>query len=180
VKSAMMQPAVIRRTWRVLLVFLAACLLCACSARWAYRQGQAAGKKGDWDLAVARMTKAVDRNPDSVRYRLALDNARSQAARQHFKKGQQHLAAEDLDRALEEFEIAARFDPSYVLASEKVRETETRIARREEERKQREELAQRKEAAAAARYPLPVLSPRDRAPIHLKFQDASLRTVSLA
>jgi general secretion pathway protein D len=166
-----------RQVVRAILLILTALLLAGCAARWAYRQGQTAGKKGDWDLAVARLTKAVDRSPTSVKYRLALDQARAQASRQHFEKGKKHLGVEELERALEEFEIAARFDPSNHLAAEQARMTQERIAQRDEERQQRDEFAQRREVAQAARFPTPVLSPRSQAPIHLKFQEASLRKV---
>ncbi|MBN2371128.1 MAG: hypothetical protein JXO72_11650 [Vicinamibacteria bacterium] len=159
------------------LVVFAALSVSGCAARWAYRQAQTAGKKGDWDLAVARLTRAVDRSPDSVKYRLALDHARYRASRQHFEQGKKHAAVEDLERALEEFEIAARFDPSNHLAAEQVRMTQKSIAQRDEERRQRDEFAQRRAAAQAARFPTPALSPRSQAPVHLKFDEASLRKV---
>ena len=37
----------------VLLAFAGA----GCAARWAYRQGQGAAEKGEWDLAVAKLTR---------------------------------------------------------------------------------------------------------------------------
>ena len=50
----------------IVAVVLAALLLPACGAKWAYRQGKAEVKKGNWDLAVARLTKALEQDPDNI------------------------------------------------------------------------------------------------------------------
>ena len=56
--------------------------------RSAYRQGQKEAKKGNWDLAVARLTKALQKTRQH-RYKIALENARVQASRFHYDGGAQ-------------------------------------------------------------------------------------------
>ena len=73
-----------------------------CAAHWAYRQGQEAGDKRDWDLAVARYTRALEKDPKNIGYKIALENARIQASRYHYDEAKKHLAANDFDKAAEE------------------------------------------------------------------------------
>ena len=44
-------------------VLAAALLSEGCAAKWAYRQGKHEAEKGNWDLAVARLTKALRKDP---------------------------------------------------------------------------------------------------------------------
>ena len=83
-----------------------------CAAHWAHRQGQEATDKGDWDLAVARYTRALDKDPKNIRYKIALENARVQASRFHYDEAKKHLAANDLEKAAEELQIASNYDPA--------------------------------------------------------------------
>lgn len=162
---------------RGLAVLLALALLatgCA-GGRRAFKQGVKEGKKGDWDLAVARLTKAMDAEPDNLEYRIALDHARAQASRAHSDKAQEHLAAADLEKAREELEIAVNFDPANRQAVDYRASVERRIQKREDERLKREQLAQG--PMRPARLPSPVLSPRSTAPITLKFNDTSLQKI---
>ena len=70
-------------------------------------------KKGNWDLAVARLTKAARaRTPTTSSYKIALENARIQASRFHYDEARKHLAADELDKAAEELQIATNYDPS--------------------------------------------------------------------
>jgi len=159
-----------------------AVLLCAfvgagCAAKWAYRKGQQAAEVGEWDLAVARYTKAVEEDADNIGYRIALENARIQASRYHYDKAKQHIAANDLESAAEELEIATNYDPANRSAAEDLVIVLERIRRREEEKQERERYDEMKARAESARVPVPVLSPRSPVPITLKFQDASLQKI---
>ena len=62
------------RSW-VAGVMLALALLAAtgCAAKTAYRQGHSEAKKGNWDLAVARFTRALQEDSDNVGYKIALE-----------------------------------------------------------------------------------------------------------
>jgi len=149
-----------------------------CAARWAYRQGQSAGEQGEWDLAVARYTRALEKDPNNIGYKIALENARIQASRFHYDEAKKHLAANDFPRAVEELEIASKYDPSNRSASDDLALVRDRIRKQDEESQERALFEQTKaRAQAAARVPLPVLSPRSPVPITMKFEDASLQKI---
>jgi general secretion pathway protein D len=167
-----------RRSSPAAVLLLAAALLgSGCSAHWAYRQGVAEGRKGNWDLAVARLTAAQQRDPDNVRYKIALENARVKASLDHYAKAKKHLAAEELDQAADELDIASKYDPQNKSASDDLRIVRARIQRREDEKRERENFEALKTRAQAVRVPTPVLSPRSPAPITLKFNDTSLEKI---
>ncbi len=164
------------RTRRLAALLALALLAAACAGgRRAYKQGVKEGKRGNWDMAVARITKAADAEPDNLEYRIALDHARAQASRAHSEKAKELLSEDDLEKAKEELEIAVRFDPANRQAIDHLASVERRIRKREEERQKREGLAQPR--TRPARLPTPVLSPRSTAPITLKFNDTSLQKI---
>ena len=156
---------------------LVALLATGCAAHRAYRQGNAEARKGNWDGAVARLTKAVAHSPDNVRYRIALDDARAMAARQHAETGRKLLASGDLDHGLEEFEIAAKFDSVNTGIAAALEDARARIRRREDEKRKAADRETARVRTRAGRFPLPELSPRSQKPIALKFNDASLKYV---
>jgi len=161
-----------------LALLLAAGLLgTGCAAGNAYRQGQKEARHGNWDLAVARLTRALEKSPGNIKFKIGLENARIQAGRFHHKEARKHLAADELERAAEELEIASRYDPANESAAGDLRVVRERIRKREEEKEQRAQLESMKSRAQAARVPLPVLSPRSAVPITLRFTETSLEKV---
>lgn len=142
-----------------------------------YRQGVKAGKKGEWDLAVAKFTKATEKDPDDIPLRIALENARVEASRVHYKEAQKHLAADELEKAAAELEIAARYDPANLSAVEDLRLTREKVQRRQEEKRRLSEFDSLRTRAQATRVPAPVLSPRSPVPITIKYDDTSLEKV---
>jgi general secretion pathway protein D len=149
----------------------------ACGASRAYRQGQKFAKQGNWDLAVARLTVALQKSPDNIGYKIALENARIQASRFHYAEARRHLAADQLERAAEELEIATKYDPGNKSAADDLALVRDKIRGREEERRRLAEFEAMKTRAQAAPVPLPVLSPRSQAPITLKFSDTSVQKI---
>jgi general secretion pathway protein D len=167
-----------RRRRRLVAVVVLALAGPGCAAHWAYRQGQEASDKGDWDLAVARYTRALEKDPRNIRYKIALENARIQASRYHYDEAKKHLAASDLEKAAEELEIASNYDPANRSAADDLLLVRERIRKRDEEQRERAEFDQMKaRAQAAARVPVPVLSPRSPVPITMRFEDASLQKI---
>jgi general secretion pathway protein D len=149
-----------------------------CAARWAYRQAEDAAAHGEWDLAVARYTKALEKDAKNIGYKIALENARIQASRVHYDKAREHLAASDFEKAAEELEIATKYDPANRSAADDLTLVRERIRKREEEERERAAFEQTKaRAQAAARVPLPVLSPRSPVPITMRFEDGSLQKI---
>ncbi|HLA78206.1 MAG TPA: secretin N-terminal domain-containing protein [Vicinamibacteria bacterium] len=165
---------------RALLLFLALALTPGCAARWAYRQGLGEAKKGNWDLAVARLTKALQKDTDNIGYKIALENARSQASRQHQLEGRKHLTADDLEKAEEELGIAVNYDPANRGAVDELAVVRDKIKKRDEEKERLAELEVGKLRAKGAQYPVPVLSPRNPAAIAMSFPDQSLEKVFIA
>lgn len=164
------------RTRRLAALLALALLATACaSGRRTYRQGVRESKRGNWDLAVARITRAVEAEPDNLEYRLALDNARAEASRAHTDKALEALTEDDLDKARDELEIAVKFDAANRRALDQLASVGHRLRRREAERQKREELAEPR--TRPVRLPTPVLSPRSTAPITLKFNDTSLQKI---
>jgi general secretion pathway protein D len=165
-----MQRVVIR-----LAVILALALSgAACAAKLAYHQGQDEAKKGNWDLAVARLTRAVQKDPDNIGYRITLENARIQASRMHFDLARKHLQAQDLEKAAEELDIASKYDASNKSASDELALVRARIRNREAALNEMTDF-EGKRQRAAARSAVPVLSPRSLAPIALNYRDQSLQ-----
>jgi general secretion pathway protein D len=148
-----------------------------CASGNAYRRGQNAAKKGDWDAAVAGLTKASDLQPRNIAYKIALENARIRASRYHYEEAKKHIAAHDFDKAADELQIASNFDPSNKSASDDLEITKEKIRKREEERARLAQYDAMKGRAAAVRVPVPVLSPRSPVPITIKFADQSLQKI---
>ncbi|HXB54741.1 MAG TPA: cohesin domain-containing protein [Vicinamibacteria bacterium] len=148
-----------------------------CAARSAYRQGQKEAKKGNWDLAVARLTAALQKDPENIDYKIALENARVEASRFHHAEARKHLAADELEKAADELEIATRYDPGDRSASDDLIRTRDKIRAREEEKKRLSEFEAMKSRAQAARVPVPVLSPRSPVPVAIKFTETSLEKI---
>jgi general secretion pathway protein D len=148
-----------------------------CAAGNAYRQGRKEAEKGNYDLAVARLTKALELSPGNIKYKIALERARVEASQFHHKEARKHLAADELDRAAEELTIASNYDPGNQSAADDLKLVRERLRRRDEERRERAELEGLKERAQATRVPLPVLSPRSTVPITLRFAETTLDKV---
>ena len=160
---------------RLLAVFLLLGLGPGCAS--AYRQGRTEAEKGNWDVAVARFTKALAGDPSNIRYKLALENARVGASHFHYAEAKKHLAANDLEAAAEALEIAVKYDPANRSASDDLQIVRNRIRKRDDERAHRAEFETMKARAQAVRVPLPVLSPRSPVPVVIKYTDASLEKI---
>jgi general secretion pathway protein D len=165
------------RRGAVVLLLLASLASSGCAAKWAYRSGQSEARKGNWDLAVARLTKALQKDPDNIGYKIALENARIQASRYHQDQGRRALAASDLDKAAEELKIATDYDPSNKAAADELAGVRDRLAKRDAEKTRLTDFESMKARVQAARLGVPVLSPRSTAPIRLHFPDTPLQKV---
>ncbi len=137
----------------------------ACASSSAYRSGQSFSEKGDWDLAVARFTKALNASPKNLKYKIALENAKIQASRYHTEKARKQLQAGNLEKAKEEYGIAVAYDESNRAAAEDMAMVQARIEKLAAEKRQAKDLAARRPADAT--LPVPLLSPRSPVPIKL-------------
>ena len=154
-----------------------ALLVSGCAASKAYRSGMKESKAGNWDMAVARLTLANQKDPDNLGYKIALENARVEASRFHFAEAKKALAAQDLDKAADELDIAVKYDGGNKSAADDLAIVRNRIRKRDDEKQRLADFEGLKSRSQQHRLPLPVLSPRSPVPITLKFNQTSLQTI---
>src|SRR6266550_7643216 len=97
-------------------------LIAGCASYNAYEKGRSAERVKNWDEAVIQYEKALEIDPDNVRYQINLQHSRLEASRNHFEKGKTLRAAavsakgEDQLRlsqlAASELELAVKLDPT--------------------------------------------------------------------
>ena len=61
--------------------------LFSCASYNAYEKAKTAEKLKNWDDAVIEYQKALEVDPDNLRYRVYLQRAKREASRVHFEKG---------------------------------------------------------------------------------------------
>jgi general secretion pathway protein D len=93
------------------------------SAESAYRAGDRAEKKNDYDVAYEAFKQAYDKKPNDPKYIAAYLRMRFYASAQHVRTGEQLRDAGKLDEALTAFRLAAQIDPSNFEAMGQVRRT---------------------------------------------------------
>jgi len=136
-----------------------------CGGSMAHRAGQKNSERGEWDLAVARFTRALLASPRNIKYKIALENAKIQASRVHTERARKHLQTGNLEKAMEEYGIAAGYDPSNKAATDDMAALKARLEKMAADRREAKELSARRPADVA--LPVPLLSPRSPVPIKL-------------
>jgi general secretion pathway protein D len=166
-----------RRHAKVAALVLAVALLSGCAAGRAFRRGEDRARVGDWDAAVTYYRQAVQADPDTAEYRIALERAMLNASREHFDTARALEAKDQLDAALLEYRRTVEFDPGNRQAAEKVVQLERIIRDRiEASRPKPPIVALREQAQRASAEPL--LNPASRVPFNARFgPGASLRDV---
>ena len=79
--------------------------------------GHGVEQKKDWDEAVIEYEKALDVDPNNLKFRMALQHAKLEASRVHFEKGKALLPRARRDRPLTqlaatELELIVKLDPT--------------------------------------------------------------------
>ncbi|MFI5007269.1 MAG: secretin N-terminal domain-containing protein, partial [Solirubrobacterales bacterium] len=98
-------------------------LLCAplfaCATSSAFRAGEQAERRQDYDRAVVEYSKAVHEHPDDLTYRRGLERARLRASNEHTNTARRLTARGLYKEALDEYRLALDLTPgSPVLESE--------------------------------------------------------------
>jgi general secretion pathway protein D len=145
-----------------------------CAAGRAYRRGQEAARAGDWDAAVAHYTRAVQENPDSPEYKIALERAMQSAALEHIGRARLLEDQDQLDAALLQYRRALELDPTNRLSAARAAELERTIRERIEASRPRPRIETLREQARQG--PTPLIGLRERVP-RLSFQNASVRDI---
>lgn len=101
-------------------------LLGACATSGAFRAGERAERRREYDRAVREYSRAVQQRPENVEYKRSLGRARRRASDEHAAAGRR-LAGRGLFKdALDEYRLALDLDPRSGTLPEEIRQTEER------------------------------------------------------
>lgn len=160
------------------LLMLALFSAVSCTSYRAYQTAQDKESLHDWDGAIEEYSKALEIDPDNMKYKMNLVRAKTESSRTHFEKGKSLRAAAlaepaqsenrlTLNRlAAVEFELTVRLDPTNQYAAvefaKAVAEIRNAIA------VDRQSLEQLKKKAITKAQP-PTLDPASNEPLSLNF-----------
>ena len=165
-----------KRASAVLIVLLVASgLVAGCAASRAFRRGQDAAKAGDWDVAVAEFTKAIQDQPDQAEYKIELERASLAASRVRFDRARALEERGELEAAVFEYRRAAEYDPSNRQAVTRAAELERAIRDRAEANRPKPKIEQMRERARKEGQP-PLLKPTQRIPL-VRFNNATTQDI---
>src|SRR3954466_16166648 len=157
-------------------------LLCVaaagCAASTAFRHGENAERRQEYDLAVVEFSKALRLRPDDVGTRAALERAKLRASQDHFTRARRFAATGKLDVALAEYEIAAGQNPGSGDIDAELRSTRNKLrAKVAVSREGKTELQTIIERARDLPPPGLDLPQGVKMPASLTFRDATSRDV---
>jgi general secretion pathway protein D len=160
---------------RLIALLVMTLLVSACTAGRSFRKGREASRTGDWDTAVQHYTAALQASPDNAEYKIELERAMQNAARDHITRARELEQKDDIDGALIEYKKAVEMDGSNRLAATRVAELERMIRERIEKSRPRPAIERLRQQARA--QGVPVLNPADRTPLKFSFNNSSLRDI---
>jgi general secretion pathway protein D len=160
-----------RRLVRCAGVLLLAAAAAACASTKAFRAGERAERRQDFDAAVLEYAKAARLDPDNLGYRKSLERAKLRASAEHTAAARRLLARGLYKEALDEFRLAFNLDPSSPTLPAEIREAEAR----RQEGAAPPSMAEIKERTRERALPGLELGPGAREPLGLVFRSASLR-----
>ncbi|MDT8420646.1 MAG: cohesin domain-containing protein [Desulfuromonadales bacterium] len=100
---------------------------CAGTGPAAFNDGLKYFEAGDYDNAVAAYMQAVEISPGNPEYRMRLNFARARAAVVHKERADELFAAGNYQKALNEYQVAARFDATIETTQESIRNTQNHL-----------------------------------------------------
>jgi general secretion pathway protein D len=157
-------------------VALAAVTAAGCATGRAVARGEAAGRAGDWESAVAFYRQALESDPDRPDYKIALERAMLAASAMYVERGRQFEEANQLEEALRAYRKAQEFEPSNRQLSAKAALIERTLRDRIEAATPRPDIERLREQAAR-RTVEPILSPSNPEPVVVNFVNTSLRDI---
>ena len=102
-------------------------LVAGCATGRAFRSGQQAAKKSEWDAAVAHYREALKGSPNRVDIKIALQRATLAASAEHMARAKDMETQEQWSAAAAEYRLAADLDPANVFAAAKASSIERRL-----------------------------------------------------
>ena len=160
----------------ILCVALAAVTAAGCATGRAFARGEAAGRAGDWEAAVAFYRQAIDADPDRPDYKIALERAMLAASAMYSERARQFEEANQLEEALRAYRKAQEYEPSNRQLAAKAAQVERTLRDRIEAATPRPDIDRLREQAAR-RTVEPILSPSNPEPLVVNFVNTSLRDI---
>jgi general secretion pathway protein D len=160
----------------VMMLALFAVMAAGCATGRAFARGEAAGKAGDWEAAVAHYRQALDDDPDRPDYKIALERAMVAAAGMHAERGRQFEEAGQLEEALRAYRKAQEFEPSNRQLSARAAQIERTLRDRIEAAAPPPEIEKLRQQARRATTE-PILSPSNPEPLIFNFVNTSIRDI---
>jgi general secretion pathway protein D len=145
----------------------------SCATAGAFRAGERAERRGDYDRAVLEYSRAVQADPANLTFRKSLDRARLRAAEAHAAAGRRLLARGLLKEAGDEFRLSLDLNPAAAAVAAELRDLEASRLSVTAERS----FEALKEKAREKAFPGLDLPPEAREALGLTFRNASLREV---
>jgi general secretion pathway protein D len=156
-------------------LLLALCLV-GCASAGAFRAGEQAERRQDWDRAVLEYARALKLAPDNVQYQRGLTRARLRAADAHAQQARRLAARNQVKAAIDELRLALDLDPQ----ADTLRAELQALERRRLSDRPGPTLPELKERVRERALPGLALDSAGQQPLGLAFRNASLRDVYLA
>ena len=154
--------------WKAAALVLVVASLVGCGAGKAFKLADQAARVGDWETAVRYYEQAVEADPNSAEYKIALERARLAASREHLAKASDLEGKGDLEGAIAEYRRVTDFDPANRRAAAKVSALEQTLRDRIEAARPKAPIEQMKERVRQAAAE-PMLNPTSRQQLVMKF-----------
>ncbi len=158
------------------LLVAAALSLAACASSSAFRAGERAERRQDWDQAILQYAKAVHLDPDNLHYRKGLERARLRASEDHTTAARRLAARGLFKEALEEYRLALDLNPQSPTLGVEAQELEARQKAGVKE----PTIDEIKDRVRERALPGLALGPEARQPLGLAFRGSSLKEAYLA
>ena len=146
-------------------------VLTGCATSAAYRAGQKAERREEYDRAVLEYSRAVQASPDDLNYKRALERARLRASQEHAFAARRLVGRALYKEALDELRLALDLKPDSETLAAEIRDVE----QRRQDAASGETMQQVKDRVREGALPGLVLGPGANEPLGLSFRNASLR-----
>src|SRR5262245_29094974 len=113
-----------------LLAVVAVLAMCVagCATQDAFNRGKHAEAVKDFEAAMLNYKIALDKQPENIEFRLKFEQARYNAAFQHFESGRRAMEMDDFNTAKMEFTRVLEIDPTHTLAEQQLAKVNAIIA----------------------------------------------------
>ena len=146
-------------------------LAAACATSEAYRAGEKAERRQDYDRAVLEYSRTLQRDPDNLSARRALERAKLRASSEHLKSGRRLSGRGLYKEALDELRLARDLNPGSAEIGSEIQA----LLDQQKAGVQASSLADVKLRAREHALPGLNLGPEGKEPLGLSFHGTSLR-----